>query len=74
MREEGRQQSNVVELARFRTKKAPEEPVALPQVYGRINAKNMVEYGLIGVSAADSVRLLRALMHVGMRLLEIGGQ
>lgn len=74
MREEGRQQNNVVELARFRTKKAPTEPVTLPQVYGRINAKNVVEYGLIGVSAADTARLLRALMHVGMRLLEIGGQ
>jgi hypothetical protein len=46
--------------------------IELPQIYGRINAKNVVEYGLIGVSAADSSRLLKAIMHIGLRLIEIG--
>ena len=70
MSEESRRADNVLQLAGFK-KREPPTVVELPQVYGRINAMNKVEYGLIGVSAADSRRLLNALMYIGLRLLEI---
>lgn len=70
MNEESRRVDNVLKLAGFK-KREPPTIVDLPQVYGRINAMNKVEYGLIGVSKADSRRLLNALMHIGLRLLEI---
>lgn len=72
MSEERHRGSNILEFAKFERRPPQEEPPELPQMYGRINAKNIVEFGLIGVSAADSDRLLRALMHLGIRLLEIG--
>jgi hypothetical protein len=73
MKEEGRRGAKAVKLRLIVNRKSSVESIELPQLYGRINARNVVEYGLIGVTAADCPRLMKAIMQLGMRLLEIGG-
>lgn len=73
MSEEKKRTDNVMKLV-FKKRDAAPDAVELPQVYGRINAMNIVEYGLVGVTATDATRLLRALMQIGIRLIEIGDQ
>lgn len=46
-------------------------PAKISAVYLRITEQNIVEYGLEGVSEDDVPRLLKALLLLGSRLMEI---
>jgi hypothetical protein len=61
--------SNVVQIGDIRR----HAPASTRGVYLRITEQGIVEYGLEDVSNADAHRLLRALLLLGSRLMEIGG-
>lgn len=59
--------SNVIQIQDLR-RPAPAAPRG---VYLRITEQGIVEYGLEGVSDDDIPRLLKALLQLGSRLMEI---
>jgi hypothetical protein len=71
MRKERRGNGKVIDLAAFRGQRVDLPPPPSPRVYGRITPDDLVEYGLADVSVTDSLRLLRAILMLGIDLLDV---
>ncbi len=69
--EKGSGNANVVDLAVFRRTGRVPVRAPHPRVYSHIDDTNTIHYGMQDVSATESIRLLRAVLMLGIRLLDI---